>query len=214
MSRVNPDELPATMVVLGLVIEQPEATVKEIGQLVRERFPRTRFAESTAHGALPRLATRRRGEPPRVERIYKAGEADANSQDRYRATPYGVRVFRAWMYDLQDDDLPYIGQPALREAMLGRIELARLRDLPRMIQMARAEARVSADLYAAASLKLREHLADRGDPLDFERKIREVLLYVDPSHWSARAERYRDIANRLDDIKEEAEAAGAEFGSA
>ena len=32
-----------------------------------------------------------------------------------------------------------------------------------------------------------------------------------PSHWSVRSERYREIANRLEDIKLAAEVAGVEF---
>jgi hypothetical protein len=210
MSRVNPDRLPGSMVVLGLVIERPEVTVKEVGQLVRQRFKRARFAASTAHGALPRLAEGRGGKLPCVERTHKAPGRE-RSRDRYRATAHGIKVFRAWMYDLQDDG-ETIGQPSLQEAMLGRIELATVQDLPRLVQMARKEAEVSADLYSAASLELRKLLGRRADPLDFEHKIREVLLYVDPPHWSERAERYREIANRLEDIKQEAKAAGVKFG--
>lgn len=212
MSRVNPDQLSGSMVVLGLVIERPEATVKEIGQQVRRRFKRARFAPNTAHGALPRLAERRsknerRGEKiPCVERTYKAPGSE-RARDRYRPTAHGIKVFRAWMYDMLDDE-ETIGQPSLQEAMMGRIELAKVQDLPRLIQMAEKEADVSADLYAAASLELRKLLGRRPDPLDFDRKIREVLLYVDPAHWSERSARYREIAERLEDIKREAQAAG------
>jgi hypothetical protein len=118
------------------------------------------------------------------------------------------------MYDLQEDG-ETVGQPSQREATLGRIELARIQDVPRLIEMARKEADVSADLYATASQRLRNHLARRrDDPLDFDRKTREVLLYMEPRHWSERAERYREIANRLEDIKQEAEAAGVKFGGA
>jgi hypothetical protein len=213
MGRVNPDELPGSMVVLGLLIEYPDATVREIGQFVRKRFAQARFASSTAHGALPRLAERRGEKLPCTERTYTAPSQERySSQDRYRATEHGMKVFRAWMYDLQESG-ETVGQPSQREATLGRIELARIQDVPRLIEMARKEADVSADLYAAASLRLRNHLARRRD-LDFDRKTREVLLYMDPRHWSERAERYRDIANRLEDIKEEAEAAGVKFGGA
>jgi hypothetical protein len=215
MSRVNPDELPGSMVVLGLVIENPDATVKEIGQLVRKRFAQARFASSTAHGALPRLAERRGGKLPCTERTYEAPSQECySSQDRYRATKHGIKVFRAWMYDLQEDG-ETVGQPSQREATLGRIELARIQDVPRLIEMARKEADVSADLYGAASQRLRNHLARRrDDPLDFDRKTREVLLYMEPRHWSERAERYREIANRLEDVKQEAEQAGVKFGGA
>lgn len=213
MSRVNPDELSASMVVLGLVIERPNATVKEVGQLVRSRFPRARFASTTAHNALPQLAKKTRDRPPYLVCHPAPGRgSDPRSLDRYSPNRHGLRGFRAWMYDLYDDEVTTIGRPALREAMLGRIELAQLKDLPRLIQMARTEALVSADLYAVATEKLRDLVARRGDPHDFERQIREVLLYVDPLHWSARSERYRQIANRLEDIKQAAEAAGLKFG--
>ena len=206
VSRVNPDKLPGSMVVLGLVIEQPEATVKEVGQAVSKRFKLARFAPNTAHSALPRLAERRGEKIPCVERTYRAPGRE-RSRDRYRATAHGIKIFRAWMYDMEGDE-ETIGQPSLQEAMLGRLALAKVQDLPRLIHMASKEADVSADLFAAASLELRKLMGRRADPLDFERKIREVQLYVDPAHWSERSARYRAIANRLEDIKQEARAAG------
>lgn len=212
MSRVNPDELPANMAVLGLVIEHPEATVKEIGQEVRKRFKRARFAASTAHTALPRLARRQETRPPCAERTYRGAAGDVDSsEDRYRPTRHGLLVFRAWMYDELEEDEQTIGKPALREAMLGRIELATVRDLPRLIEMMRLEAKVSGDLYEAASRTYREHLAERTDRLDFDRRIRAVLLHADPSHWSARSIRYRAMAEELEEIMKDAEAEGVEM---
>lgn len=212
MSRVNPDELPASMAVLGLVIEQPDATVKEIGQEVSKRFKRACFAASTAHNALPRLAKRLERRSPCVERTYQAAADGApSSRDRYRPTRHGLLFFRAWMYDELEEDGQTIGNPALREAMLGRVELATVKDLPRLIQMMRLEIKVSGDLYEATSRKLREHLDEPADPLDFDRKIRAVVLHADPSHWSARVMRYRQMAEQLENIKTEAEAAGVEM---
>ncbi len=211
MSRVNSDELPGSMVVLGLLIEKPGASVKEIGQEVRQRFKHARFADTTAHSALPRLAERRGGKVPCADLIFKAS-GRARSQDCYEPNEHGEKVFRAWMYDeILGDEGGTIGKPSLREAMLGRIELAQLKDLPRLIEMAHLEVKVSTDLFAYATMRLRDHLGTRTDPLDFLRKVREVLLYVDGPHWSSRAERYRVIAHRLEDIKEEAEAAGVKF---
>lgn len=203
MSRVNPDELPGSMAVLGLVIEQPNDTVTHIGQCLGSRFQRSRFARSTAHSTLPRLAA-----TGRVRRTYQA-LGNERSGDRYEATTKGIDAFRAWMYDLSSGESGP-GKPALREAMYGRIELCQLRDLPRLIAMARAEQHVSADLYAEATGRLRLHLQRKPDPLDFTRKVREVLLYVDPMHWAARSDRYKAIADRLEDIQREIENAGAE----
>jgi hypothetical protein len=192
MSRVNPAELPGSMAVLGIVIEQPNDTVKHVGQCLDRRFTRARFARSTAHSTLPRLAHARR-----VRRTHQASGTD-RSKDRYEATANGVEVFRTWMFELPS------GTPALRDAMYGRIELCRLEDLPRLIVMARQEEAVSADLYAEAALKLRQQIAarDRG-PTDYERQVREVLLYADPMHWASRSERYKVIADRLEEIAQE-----------
>lgn len=199
MSRVGADELPGSMAVLGLIIEQPNQTVREVGQCVESRFARARFARSIAHSTLPRLA-----QADRVRRSYIAPGAN-RSADRYEPTKSGRTAFRQWMFDEAPDGTRCATIPALREAMYGRIELCGKEDLPRLIDMAREEERVSADLYAQASIRLRRHLTQRADPDDMARKIREVLLYVDPMHWASRAERYKQIADRLEDLRREGE---------
>jgi len=180
------------MAVLGLVIERPNDTVSHIGQCLSERFTRARFARSTAHSSLPRL--RHSG---RVRRTHLASGRD-RSLDRYEATARGVADFRAWMLELPS------ARPALREAMYGRIELCRVEDLPRLIELARREEAVSDDLYREASWRLRRQRVGRTEQRDYARRIREVLLYVDPMHWSARSERYAVIAERLEEIAREA----------
>jgi hypothetical protein len=205
MSRLNPTELPAHMAVLGLVIEQPNQTVSHIAQALDERFQRARFVQSTAHGTLPQMA---RGRSVRVRCTYTA-PGDERSMDRYAPTERGLKIFHAWMFQLPG------GVPAIREALYGRLELARLEHLPRLIGIAREEERIATDLYAAASERVRKHEirrrsgAARTTPGDYERKIRETLLYVDPLHWSSRAELFVVIAERLEEIAEEA---GIQFG--
>ena len=192
MSRVTPAELPGSMAVLGIVIEQPNDTVSHIGHCLGQRFTRSRFARSTAHSSLPRLA-----HSGRVRRTHLEGGND-RSLDRYEATAEGIEAFRAWMFDLPS------AKPALREAMYGRIELCRLEDLPRLIAMVRREEAVSDDLYREAALRLRRQRLKNPDASDYARRIREVLLYADPMHWSARSERYALIAERLEEIAREA----------
>jgi hypothetical protein len=189
------------MAVLGIVIEQPNDTVTHIGQCLDRRFTRARFARSTAHSTLPRLA-----QAERVRCTYQGPGTD-RSKDRYEATHEGIEVFRSWMFELPG------ATPALRDAMYGRIELCRLEDLPRLIEMARQEEAVSGDLYAEAALRLRQHIAARNrDPGDYVSQVREVLLYADPMHWASRSERYKVIADRLEEISQEmpagSEAAG------
>ncbi len=192
MSRVNPAELPGSMAVLGIVIEQPGDTVSHIGHCLGERFTRSRFARSTAHSSLPRLA-----HSGRVHRTHLAPGRD-RSLDRYEATTDGVEAFRRWMFEMPS------ARPALREAMYGRIELCRPEDLPRLIEMVRQEEAVSDDMYKEAAFRLRQQRLRKSDPADYARRIREVLLYADPMHWSSRSERYALIAERLEEIAGEA----------
>ena len=85
MSRVNPAELPGSMAVLGIVIEQPNDTVSHIGHCLGQRFSRARFARSTAHSSLPRLAHSGRVRRTHLER------GNDRSLDRYEATAGGPR---------------------------------------------------------------------------------------------------------------------------
>src|SRR6202035_297612 len=191
MSRVNPAELPGSMAVLGLVIEQPNDTVSHIGHCLGQRFTRARFARSTAHSSLPRLAHSGRVRRTHLER------GNDRSLDRYEDTTEGLEAFHAWMFELPS------ATPALREAMYGRIEFCRPEDLPRLIRMVRKEEAVSDDMYREAAWRLRRQRLKNADAADYARKIREVLLYADPLHWSSRAERYALIAERLEEIAKE-----------
>lgn len=196
MARANPAELPGSMAVLGLVIERPNHTVSEIGQLLESRFTRSRFSLSTAHNALPQMV---RSRIKRVRLSYKSPVKD--SEDRYVPTDEGIAVFRSWMMDWPS------AMPPLREAMYGRIEFCRLEDLPLLVKMCRQEESISDDLYHEAAKELRRHRrrkeSQRHGDRDFLGEIREVLLYVDPMHWAARSERYKEIAKRLEEIERE-----------
>lgn len=107
MSRANPAELPGSMTILGLVIEQPNETVSHIGQCLGQRLSRVRFARSTAHSSLLRLAHSGRVPRTHLER------GNDRWLDRYEATPVGVEAFRAGMFELPS------AMPALRDAMYG-----------------------------------------------------------------------------------------------
>jgi DNA-binding PadR family transcriptional regulator len=192
------------MAVLGIVIEQPNQTVSHIARALDERFVRSRFVKSTAYMTLPQMT---RGRSIRVRRTYTA-PGDDRSLDRYAATDRGHEVFRAWMFE------PPSAVPAIREAVYGRIELARLEHLGRLIRIAREEEMIATDLYAAANERVRKHEINRKSQparrtqADYEREIRETLLYVDPLHWSSRAALSAVIAEHLEEI---AEAAGIDF---
>jgi hypothetical protein len=204
MSKMNPTDLPASMVVLGLLIGKPGQTIAEVAHSLNERFPGSRFNPATAHSTLPQM-TRGGRHRPRVRCVYRAPGQGERAQDRYVPTREGVRVYRAWMHMVPSES----GPPALREALYGRIELCRLEDLPELIRIANEEALIARDMYSQTSVKLKLHLEDErekdtdGDELtdrDYLRMVREVLLYITPEHWAARHALMEEICGRLQKI--------------
>jgi hypothetical protein len=198
MPHVTPDELSASMVTLGLVIEMPDHSTKEIGLQLYRRFSRSNFSRSSHDGAIVRL--RKQGY---VECTYEVPGSE-RAANRHIATALGERKFRDWMYDLPSRD----GDPVLREALYGRLELCKDEDIPRLLNLAKHEVTVSETLYGEASKRLREqeelarHLK-KVKPNSKKRpteRVREILLLVEPLHWSHRAARYELVVKELEDI--------------
>jgi DNA-binding PadR family transcriptional regulator len=188
MARVNPDDLPAVMVVLGLVIEQPDQTVKHIGQCIDKRFSNAHFSRATAQTTLERYA--------KSGWVSRSHEGRRRSEDRYRILKPGARAFRDWMYDIPQDG----PEPALREAMCGRIELCQLEDLPRLRQQAEEEVDACQLLYERATMRLNRHERSAIGRTAYLERARAILLHVDPMHWAARRKRYQQIADALSEI--------------
>lgn len=202
MARPHSDELPAHMAVLGLVIERPNQTVAFYAKALAERFPRAAFGPSTAYNALRQMA---QSKNPRVFCTRDAPGTDL-TLDLYEAIPDGQEAFRSWMFR------PPSAIPPVRQAIYGRIELARLDDLPQFIQNVRVEEDIATDLYADASGELRKHeIRKKGGSADgrktraeLEREIHETWLYVGPLHWSNRAALCQVVLERLEEIADEA----------
>jgi hypothetical protein len=202
MPELKSTHLPTTMAVLGVVIERPNQTVSEIARVVSERFVLAGIGSSAPYEALRSLA---KGPSPRV-RCSGEVPGSVRATDRCDVTERGLAVFERWMFS------PPTAVPAIREAMYGRIELARLRDLPGLISLAREEELIADDLYAAASGRVRRTRGKRSlgrtTPADFDRAIREVWILVDPLWWSSRAAIFLAIRENLEEIADEA---GVEF---
>jgi hypothetical protein len=189
------------MAVLGLVIERPNQTAAFYAKTLGERFPRACFGPSTAHTALRQMTD---SKAPRVQRTRNGADGDA-SMDLYEALAKGHEVFSSWMFR------PPADIPAVRQKIYGRLELARLEDLPRIIGIVRMEEDIATDLYGEASGELRKHeLRRKRGPgeqktrADFEREIHETWLYIGPLHWSSRATLCGIVLTRLEEIADEA----------
>ena len=208
MSKPKYAELPSSMAIVGLLIEDPNKTVAEVAAELEKRFPRARWDPSTAYNALPQMARSGQGRP-RVRRTYRSPDR-RGAQDRYEPTIDGVRGFREWMTG------PLTGVPMLREALYGRIELCRLEDLPALIKMAREEASIAQALYSEAAVKLKQHIdkereekerkgpGDEPTDEDYLLEVRNVLLHITPEYWAARHAHNDEIAVRLTKVAEKA----------
>lgn len=188
MSSVNPDDLPANMVVLGLLIEQPDRPVRHLSQVLDERFGCARFHRANVQNALERFAKKGMAE--------RSHEGRSRSYDRYVPLERGLSEFRAWMYDIPKEG----PAPALREATYGRIELCQREDLPRLKQLAEEEAEASNLLYQDATRQLGRHERSQIPRTEYLKRARAVLLRVDPMHWRTRTKRYELIAEALGEI--------------
>lgn len=201
MARPHPDDLPANMALLGLVIERPNQTVAWYAQALAERFPRAAFSRSTAYNRLPPMAE---GKEPRLRCTHEAGKAD-RSMSRYEAIPPGLEAFGWWMFR------PPTAVPVVRQALFGRIELTRLEDLPQLVRVVREEEAIAISLYAEANEDLRKHKVKqaggrsaRKTRAAFEREIRDTWFYVGPLHWSSRATLCQVVLDRIEEIAQEA----------
>jgi DNA-binding PadR family transcriptional regulator len=193
MARLQPTELSGSMAVLGLLIERPNQTVTEIARALDRRFTRARFAPSTAHNALRQMAE---GKRKRVSCTH-VEPGDERTEDRYEATIAGLEDYELWMCTMPGT------LPALRDAVYGRIELCLPKHLPMLIKMAQREAAIADDLYQETARRLATHRKRKAEPRDFAREIREVVVCVEPKRWADRAEAYKMLAKRLEELYDE-----------
>lgn len=189
------------MAVLGLVVERPRQTVGWYAKALGERFPQATFGKSAAHNALRQML---KGSAPRVICTHEHPGED-RSLDQYEATDRGRTELREWMFR------PPAAIPAVRQAMYGRVGLARLDELPSLIRILRQEEKIATSLYAEGNDELRKHEmvrrsgnGERATRAEFERAMRETWLYVGPRHWSSRAELCMEVIEHLEEIAEEA----------
>jgi hypothetical protein len=189
------------MAVLGLVVERPRQTVAWYAKALGERFPQANFGKSAAYNALRQMS---QGSAPRVA-CTRQHSGDDRSLDQYGPTRAGRAELREWMFR------PPAAIPAVRQAMYGRVGLARLDELASLIHILRKEEKIATSLYAEANNELRKHEivrksgnGGRTTPAEFERAMRETWLYVGPMHWSSRAELCMNVIEHLEEIAEEA----------
>ncbi|HEY7960934.1 MAG TPA: hypothetical protein VID29_03340 [Solirubrobacteraceae bacterium] len=163
MGGTRDDELSSSMAILGLLIERPD-TAGGLERRLAERFAADGFVHSTGHSALRRLAatgyvrTGVEGRPEgRVRRAGAVGPERAGhdqakrdrAQERFVVTPEGVTAFQRWLGTAS-------ATPLIREDLRGKIAFLAPSDLPRMIDILRAEEDMCAAEYESVHARMGE----------------------------------------------------------
>lgn len=118
--------MSAKHAVLGLVVERPSAAWR-IAAETRRQLRFADLADSYSYWALEKLEAE---ELVRQvdENGVSVGNRGAGRQTLYEATARGVRVFEDWLRAT-------LGDPSLREDVQFRLAVARLSDVPRLIEL-------------------------------------------------------------------------------
>jgi DNA-binding PadR family transcriptional regulator len=186
--RNQSGDMTPQMMVLCATIAGP-GTFSEVQKRLVAMWPAADFDSNAAHGNLPSLAEKG------LLEIVERGERKA--EDLYAINDKGWAHIRKWVASWPPD-------PALREPIPAKTSLARLDQLPLLIEMDRAQAercRAASDAAQAKLLseeRLREKRPPRNPSEEFNAAIRVAQLKHETLAWG-------DIAAQLDNHADDLE---------
>jgi hypothetical protein len=193
MAGTRTGELSASMVILGLLVEQPD-TVAGVGVRLAQIFPHAQWSPNAAHGNVPSL------EKQGFVRLVKRGPQP--SLDRFEATPEGFLRLRQWVRTA------IAMPPTLRDALQAKLEFVELDELRELIASVREAEDAYASEYAAAHGRV---LGAKRPPRrgaarnpDWREKLRAIQMTDEMMLWALMAERTRRLGDELEELYEEA----------
>jgi DNA-binding PadR family transcriptional regulator len=178
------------MMVLGATIAGP-GTIAEIQKRLVELWPAADFDGNASHTNLPLLADK--------ELVDVVERGERKVENRYAINDKGWAHIREWVARWPPD-------PALREPIPAKTRLARLEDLPFLIEMARAQAERCGGASDSAQGKLvsEERLLEKRPPRnadeEFSVAIRVAQGKLESLGWGdlqAQYENYADDVERI-----------------
>jgi DNA-binding PadR family transcriptional regulator len=187
MSALSSGDLTPRMMVLGLVVQEPDS-VAGVARRLADQFASARFPKTSAHNNLPSLAEKG------YVRLVAAGEK--STLDRYEATPEGVELLRGW---LRRTELPL----AVRDVLQCKLELVEREDLAALVQIVREEE----DAYTSAhdiahSRLLREQRSRRarGGTVDWHTRLRGIQTKDETLLWGLMSQRLERLREELEEL--------------
>jgi DNA-binding PadR family transcriptional regulator len=187
MSTFSSGDLTPRMMVLGLVVQQPDS-VAGVARRLADQFASARFPKTSAHNNLPSLAAKG------YVRLVAPG--DKASLDRYEATAKGVELLREWLHRTE---LP----PAIRDALQCKLEFLEREDLAALIQLVGEEEQAYTAAFDIAHTRVRREQRARlarGGPVDWRVRLRGVQNKDEAMLWSLMAKRLEHLREDLEEL--------------
>lgn len=183
-SAVQQSEMSAGEIVLGLLIEQPDACY-QLDKRMRERLGSAQFSRGAAAGAVKRLLERDLVRA--VEREDGAGlrVVDGRKKTVYEPTPAGVEHFERWLRASTQT-------PPVREELHAKIALWGSEDLSRLIEIVR-EAEMSSALRLQELNRRTRLERQMSAASEWERTMQLIVIAGEVTWWDSRIKWLQDV---------------------
>lgn len=183
--------MSAKHAILGLVIEQP-GYVWRIAAEARRKLRFADLADSYPYWALEKLEAEELVR--QVDENSTPCSRGASRQATYEATAKGVRAFEDWLWSTP-------GESSLRDDIQFRLAVARVDDVPRLVELIRDR-----ELVCAAREQALEHVrpADAKHRSAWHSALREVARDAELTFWHGRTTWLQGVRETLEEISCEA----------
>lgn len=203
-STIQQSEMSAGEIVLGLLIEQPDACY-QLDKRMAERLGSAQFSRGSAAGAVKRLLERDLVRAVADEKT-AAGvlrAVDGRRKTIYEATPAGVEHFRRWLRASTEI-------PPVREELHAKIALWGSEDLSRLVEIVR-EAELSSMLQLQELNRRMRQERQLQNVSEWERQMQLIVSAGEVSWWDSRIKWLQDMRLYLEkECSLQRAAAGAE----
>lgn len=187
-STVQQSEMSASEIVLGLLIEHPDACY-QLDKRIAERLGSAQFSRGSAAGAVRRLLERDlvRAVDEQDQALTDDGlrAIDGRRKTVYEATPAGVEHFRRWLRSFTET-------PPVREELHAKIALWGSEDLSRLIEIVRGAEVASVQQLQELNGRTRRE-RQRLDMSDWELKMQLIVSTGEVSWWDYRIKWLQDM---------------------
>ncbi|MHB8242995.1 MAG: hypothetical protein ACYDHN_13525 [Solirubrobacteraceae bacterium] len=180
-------EATPKIIILGLLAQEPD-TVAGVQRRLQEQFAAANFNRNSAHSSLPKLA-----ESGAVRLV---SEGQRKSLNLYEITSEGLSRLRAWLMSTQP--------PAIRDALLSKLEFLELEDLPAFLRDVREVERQHEIACRAAHGRVlqqqdvRRRARSRGKPEDWRLRFQGIGATYEVAIWQG-------MSSALEGLREEVE---------